>query len=555
MLIVNNILKKYWDLFLLLILVGGLFFGLLSSHMLLEKNNSLYSGGSTWGDLALHISIINNFSERGLAETLRTGVIYNGENLKYPFIMDLITAGIMKLGISLRSALILSSIIFILGFTYLLYLFVLKITKSRLASFLSPILFFFYGSIYGLGQFWADFKLSKIPIWKFLREMPRQYAHLEEKGLHLSNIISDFVLPQRAIILGLFFGLLVFYFLWKYWDNHQSKNLIIAGIIFGFLPIIHTHTFLSLSMAIPILFLIDIFYRPSLYLIWVKIKNWIRFIVPAVFLSIPQILFLFPFENNRFFKVSLGWLAGGENIFNFWIKNFGIHWLFLFLSIVLMFFCFLEYSKKILFYIPFLFLFIVANIFSFQPNVWDNSKILIWWLLASIILIAGLIGHIWKRWKWNAIILIIPIFILLVSIGALSVIREANLRWELFDKNDLLLSEFIKENTNNQSLFLTSGNHNNPVSCLAGRRILMGYRGWISSYGIDYAEREKDISDIYQGGGEAISLLKKYEIDYIVIDEKEINKWKINSEFFNLDLENFKNIYQNNRYSVFEFLR
>ena len=64
---------------------------------------------------------------------------------------------------------------------------------------------------------------------------------------------------------------------------------------------------------------------------------------------------------------------------------------------------------------------------------------------------------------------------------------------------------------------LTDDDHLNWVSCLAGGQILMGYRGWLWSYGIDYSEREKEIRLMYSGKPGAEALFSKYHVHYVVL--------------------------------------
>src|SRR5262249_17922993 len=40
-------------------------------------------------------------------------------------------------------------------------------------------------------------------------------------------------------------------------------------------------------------------------------------------------------------------------------------------------------------------LFVLSNLFVFQPWDWDNTKILVWWYLASSILVAALLAGAW----------------------------------------------------------------------------------------------------------------------------------------------------------------
>jgi uncharacterized membrane protein len=60
----------------------------------------------------------------------------------------------------------------------------------------------------------------------------------------------------------------------------------------------------------------------------------------------------------------------------------------------------------------------------------------------------------------------------------------------------------------------------------------MRYSGHLSSHGIDYAPRENDVRRIYEGGGVADILLRKYNIDYVLVSPEERNSLKANEDFF-----------------------
>jgi hypothetical protein len=95
------------------------------------------------------------------------------------------------------------------------------------------------------------------------------------------------------------------------------------------------------------------------------------------------------------------------------------------------------------------------------------------------------------------------------------------------DRNVLLTSEelglarMIRERTPVHALFVTSTRHNDPVSVLSGRRILVGYPGWLWAQGMTYDGLERDRTTILTFGPDAPRLLERYGVDYVVIGEEE----------------------------------
>ena len=60
----------------------------------------------------------------------------------------------------------------------------------------------------------------------------------------------------------------------------------------------------------------------------------------------------------------------------------------------------------------------------------------------------------------------------------------------------------------------------------------MRYPGHLGSHGINYAEREQDVKEIYRGSLNASGLLDKYGIDYVLISPEERNTLTPNETYF-----------------------
>lgn len=536
-------IKEKWELLILIVFLGLLFFYLLSSHILFPINDALYSSGSTWGDLPFHLTLINSFKERGFISTIKNFPIYFGEKTRYPFVFDYMSTLLLKLGINLRWSIIIPSFLGLISFIICLYYLALKISKKRLVAFFTPFLFVFNGSIFALYYFWQDFKKSGYTFFKFLNRMPIQYTHLSEKGIEFSNIIADFLLPQRTIIIGLFFVSLALIFLWNYWETNKRKELFKAAIIIGLLPLIHTHLFLSLILFCFFLFLIQWLYFGKLLL-----KDWVGWGIIIFILAIGPVLWLFPFGNKSFFRFQWGWMAKGEFFWFFWLKNLGLYLIFLIVS----FFIVKKYThwnKIITFYLPALAIWVICNIFVFQPWEFDNMKIFIFWFLLSIIMIALCFNYLIEKNKLFFKILAIILFLITILPGLLTTYRELKVNFVLYTKADVELADFVKKNTKSNEIFLSTDQHNNPISSLAGRQILMGYRGWLWSHGIDYKERFNDLLNIYNGSDNAYQLISKYNPNYILVEKKPDPQWFINQNYFR---NYFRPIFENSSYVLYK---
>lgn len=509
--------------------------------MLNPIGGNFYSGGSTWADLAMHLSLITNFSERGL-DVLQSSPIYSGIKLNYPFLMDLISSIFFKSGFSLRLSLIIPSLIMLIGVIIVIYALSYKMTKSKIGSFFVPFLFFFNGSIFGVYYFWQDRVASSLPFFSFLNNMQKEYAHLADYNIRFSNIIADYILPQRAIILGLLIGVASIYFLWQYFDQRRNKDLLKAGFLISLLPLAHIHSFAAISMASIFLSIIDVFVTKDSRS--KALKNWFQFFLIILILSLPQLLLISPSDRSGFIKIYIGWMRNpDEPLVWFWIKNLSPHLFIFFLS-------FLAAPRKIRnFFLPFFFVFILTNIIIFQPHNYDNMKIMLYTFLIGCILTVFLLDYIMKKFSKKSILLILPLLIALTLSGFLSVYRETYVSWQMFSKEDIELARFVKDNTAKNAIFLTSDQHNNPIPTLAGRGIVMGYRGWLWTYGINYSIRQADVYTMYEGGKESELFLNKYGVNYVLIERSKRGDFKMNENYF---AQNFTAVYESQNYNLYK---
>ncbi len=519
---------------------GLLFYKLLSSHMLLARPDGWYSAGVTWADLAWHLSMLSNFAERGLS-AVREDPIFPGTKLSYPFLPDLLSAWLVRCGISVQTSLIAPAFLAILASVIALYFFARRIA-GPIGAMAAPFLLFFNGSIVGCYYLWRDSRISH-SLGSTLLSSGVDYSHLPERNIHFSNLISEYILPQRAAEFGLFLGVLAVQFLWLYWDTRKRKYLVYTSLTLSCMPYVHFHSFLALVIVAAFLFCIQFLVDPGY---WSVIREWLFFTAPLIILALPQVLLISPAHAGHFLRARWGWMSGNDSVLLFWFKNMSPHWLVFALAY------WMAKPKLKTFYLAFVGLFVVGNILVFQPNDWDNIKLFVWWLLLSCVLTGFFLEQLWQRHSWRGASVALLLFALMTATGAASVYRELHLSWLMFSREDLELADFVRGHTAKDALFLTSDKHNNPVACLAGRRVLMGYRGWLWSHGIDYREREQDIMVMYSGSERARDLLTHYGIDYVLIEQDKMADFHENVGFF---AAHFRPVYSSAHYSLFDAAR
>ncbi len=527
-----------------------LLFWFFFARAMFEMKDGIYTGGSqNLGDLPFHLGAIFSFTDGNNFPPQNPS--WSGAKFTYPFFADFLTACFVKLGAGVKDALFTQNVAWAFSLLVILERFVARLTQSKLAGRIAPALLIFSG---GLGFVWfaRDFWESGFGIWHFLTHLPRDYTI----GDHFrwGNSMVVLFMTQRSLLLGMPLTILVLGFLWKIFASekiaadgdakfftlspfHFSPFLI--GLLAGTLPLIHLHSLVVLFVVAAFCFVL----RPE------KWREWIMFGIGVCVIAVPQLVWALSgsaTETTKFFEWHFGWDKGDTNVFWFWIKNTGLVIPMLIAGIYIVF---LTHRRKdtekekikdqrskisplLLFYLPFIFLFIVSNTAKLAPWEWDNIKILIYWFVGSLPLIAFALAWLWER-KGLFKVIAATCFVFLILAGALDVWRtvSAQINTRVFDADAMKVANEIKRKTAPNALILNAPTYNSAV-VLSGRRSLMRYSGHLSSHGIDYGPRENDVRRIYQGGGVADILLRKYDIDYVLISPEERDSMRANDAFF-----------------------
>jgi hypothetical protein len=487
---------------------------------------------NNYGDLPFHLSIVTSFA---YGENMPPqDPIFAGANFTYPFLIDFLSAFFIRCGADWRTAFFVENFVLSLALVGLIDLMTLQLTGNKLAARLAPVIFLFNGGLgfinffQDLGRFWNDPNQLKHGLVFFFEHLPKTYtmnADLSNIPLRWGNVFTTMLVPQRSMLFGLPIVAMIIMLWWMAVGerggageresgrrgkvpsptlllSHSPALLLSAGILTGILPMLHTHGFLAVMMASLVMLLLF----PS----W----RWVAFYLPVAVLAAPQVWWLksTPVKDSLF-RFEFWREAGDANLFVFWAANAGI---FLVLLIAALLTSGSVEPRLKRFYLPFLLWFLVPNVLSLAPWSWDNIKVLIYWSLASCPLVAVMLAYLFRR-RFTGLFASI-ILIALTFSGALDVVRglspAENTR--LFGKEELEVASILREKTPPRSLILDVPIHNSVVA-LSGRQAVMGYPGHLWTHGIDYKQRELDVTAIYQGRPEAAELISRYKIDYVII--------------------------------------
>lgn len=526
-----------------------------------DRDGAVYTGlSNNYGDLPFHLSVVTSFVKG--ANFPPEDPTYAGAKFTYPFLADFIAACFVRAGASLRDAMLLENLLLALALTGLLYRWALVLTRDRVAAHLSPVLVLLSGG-FGWWLLFDDVSEGDLNILSVLREPPHDYTIIPETIYRWGNSLTTLLVPQRSMLLGMGLALLVFIEWWKVFAGGEDKGekakeskrvkpkrtkkaehtepparfhflnfagarpMIGAGVVAGLLPLAHAHTFIVVMMVGACLALIRS-ERDSL-------RAWAAFFIPALLLAGPQLWWAThgsSVQAGTFFAWQYGWDRGEANVVWFWLVNAG-----LFIPLVIAALLWrgarpLVPRGLLLFYLPFTLCFLIPNLFKLAPWVWDNIKVLFYWYVASVPLVALLLARLWRGAVWRRIVVSIMVIALTLS-GALDVWRVVSRATSLeeFDADGMAFAAMIEAKTAPRALVLHAPIHNHPLF-LTGRRSLMGYPGHIWTHGLDYRQREAELKRIYVGATDASALLTRYNVDYIVVGPQERAFVPVNEAFF-----------------------
>lgn len=509
------------------------------------RKEGLYLGHpNAWSDWSLHIAIANIFAYKDPSFWFSYHPLFADGRFTYPFLMDLISGIFMRLGFPLTFSFIFPSIIFALLMLTSLYFLYFLISNSKKQALLAINIFLFSSGL-GFLSFLSDF--LKSPHLEMLIHPVKEYSRFISYQWYTGSVIVGFLIPQRAFLMGLTLGLLSLIFLLypllrKVNRRQRSIFFVISGIFAGILPVAHPHSFMVLVVVGGLIALSNIRKVPQIF-IFILTSGVLSSILYLVFIS-------GGLEISSFFTFLPGWTSKGLSDFIYmWILFWGAVIPVSILSFILIF-------KKVqmtlrTMFVGFFTVFILSNIFLFQPLLWDNTKLFWWAYIGLSILTAIFIARV-HRLNLGSKVVAILLIASITFTGILEVIKLSDFQKNthlLTSKDDIDLGLRIRRETSPLDIFATGTTHNNLVMVWGLRPILLGYTAWALNYGFNYRKTELDLYRIYRGDKETKNLLEKYNVKYVFVGPSERNQYEVNEEFFN---KNFPLAFSNSLNRIYE---
>ena len=513
-----------WPLFAV-VLVCGMWTVHFLHQAWVYNADGLYAGYlNIWGDWAAHLSFTGSFAYGHNFPP--ENPLDPGNRLGYPFMTDFFAANLVPLGSSLTSSLVLTSGLLGLAFPAVMYLVAARFAGGRAAGAIAVAVFLMSG---GLGFIYLIGDVDKSGL-AALAHLPREYTLDRDLNYQWLNPVLAYLVPQRSTLFGFSLALIVMMLVWlAVREDLGRPAFLFAGVLAGLTPAFHVHaygTIVALS---------------AFWAFFNRRHEWRYFFVPALVLGLPVLAWLWPPSSNLCidrtsnmpFCLQPGWMAYSDwtrdgwvwfvpDFIWFWIKNTSV-----LIPLILAAHIFrrrfpIPFAK---WFGPMWLWFIVPCIVILAPWEWDNTKFLIFFALFGSIVAGAFLAELYRRGNAEASTLATALLVLLVLSGGLDLARASDFRmsaYQFVDARGLTLASWVRANTPPDAVFAVADAHNSPIPTLSGRRILVGYPGWLFTYGLsDYVQKGYDLRLIMQGNDLTPELVRKYHISYVLIGPQE----------------------------------
>lgn len=486
---------------------------LLYTHVLHLVDGAYHTGQSCYGDMAMHLGFIKNIAVTGKFPP-DYPLLGGGHRFGYPFLCETVSSVFVVLGAGLKTAYLLPMLPAFLSVYGMAWQLACRLLNSAGKACLAFWLFFM-GS--GLGfVYFLDSAADFAGIFTGFYTTPTNYT---SRNILWVNPIVDLLIPQRATLFGWSVLFPALYLLWRFcMEETPQLWLPLAALVLP-LPLMHTHSALALVLICLVCAVYTLLRRcrtREVLLPWVLLAAvcgvvWLAQMWSTVFAQ--------SLDGQNMLRLHFNWINGSDdgtlkdNYFWFYIKNIGLVYLLLLPAF------FHAAPKQRWFYGGGLAILALAEVVVFQPNPYDNNKLLFVWHLLGCILVANLLVDWFGRFRslpWRALGLTCCCFVAMFG-SVLTVGRELLSDYTQWSADDIALAGYVDENAEPDALFLTSDSHLCPVFSLAGRRILCGSGSFVYYHGMDYTAEYYAMQKLYESPDEA--LLARWGIDYVLFDD------------------------------------
>lgn len=518
---------------------------LLSSHTIVTGDDgALYVGQSTYGDLAMHLGFISSIAVQGTFPPMYS--ICPDKPVCYPFLSSSVGSTFYLFGASLRFATLITAAFAMLLVILGAYLFFERWLKEKRKAIFAMLLVFVGGG-FGFAYFFDLLKTNPGNLTRVFTAFYETPTNLVGYGMRWVNPIADMLVPQRALLFGWALLFPCLYLLHRAAIERDAGCFLPLALFAGSLPLIHTHSFLALGMISGFYLFRSLWRREGK----AQYFGFLKYLIVVLILAMPQLI-LFTFrQSGSFLKLHFNWANEQDNYFWFYIKNLGL----LALLAPVAFFGARKQNRGVCG--GAILIWLVAEFIQFQPNPYDNNKL----LFVAFFYLCGLIAdwlvdtrdRLFLGGAHNRVstrILSVIVCLALFLSGGLTLGREAVSEYQLIPAGEVQAAAYIKENAAPDATFLTHNNHNNFVAALTGRNIVCGSGTFLYFHGVDYSAREYALKKLYEEPSLYFhSLGAEYGIDYVVVGSNEAYNYTVDYDYFDDNCDVF---YENDAVIIYK---
>jgi hypothetical protein len=509
---------------------------------------------SVWSDFAAHLTFAQRFARFPPELWFAHNPLFHGLRLDYPFVTGLISGGLLRLTGSEVLALLLPTMAAAAVLPWVLLAWLRTAGVAAVWAAAGILIFYLAG---GLG--WT------LALSQGLTFPPVGEASMVQDTWFRFSRLLHLLIPQRALQLGLPVGLLVIIGLavlirramaedadagqrGRYAGAAMALWQLPLGVAAGLVYAIHVHSFIAVAVATATMVFgtaLPLRRGPPGSVAVSALKRPLRFLPFAVSATLVSVGLLLWSSGGSVRHGFLQWDA-------WWLAHDLQSWLALWWSNAGLFYVLAAYalftrrlwrsrfaaSAAVAGWI----LFAIVNLVRLQPWDWDNTKLEIW---AFVLLLPGVLILFQSWWQAGAgaVRAAVRVRRLVTLVVALSLVptgvldfahlaaahRHTGMMWTAEQRE---LAERFRALMSPGEVTLVAERPHEWVSGLAGGQILLGYTGWLWSYGIDYGARERDVRAMFGGGEAAEELLKRYQVSWVVIDDDARRRFRANEPWF-----------------------
>ncbi len=514
-------------------LTAVLFTGFLMFLTFKVIDNSIYVGYSVFSDFAPHLGMIRSFS---VSDNFPTQYAhFAGEDIRYHFMFQFMVGNLEYLGLRLDFAFNLPSIFGMAAVYMLLFVLVVRITKSRLCAYLTALLFTFRSS-FTVFRYMAEQRKGEV--WNALLTNTEflGYTQNENWGLWNLNVYCN----QRHLAFALAMLILAVLLFFPYVERmgaalvkvkeaghptprcwfEQFKTLFFTKTAFGVLDVkfatgmgVFLGALAFWNGSVLVATLAMLFFMAAVseyrldYLITAVLVLILYFCQSALFVEnsvvSPAYYFGFLAENKTMWGVLL-----------FIVELTGIV-LFVAVAGAAM----VKGTKRYMLLV-FLVPFILAFTLALTGDITVNHK----WIMMSLMLVsmfaAIVLANLLQSGDWLKRVVAVLLLFVLTATGMydLTTVVKRNENYLIFSYDDPV-TNWIAENATCDDIFLTPYYSLNNV-VMGGAMLYYGWPYYAWSAGYDTDSRDYEVRKMYQASSveELQELIQKNNIRYIIVD-------------------------------------